>query len=194
MQPAMQPALLVVGVLLLLQQANAFLMPSARSRGLSRGFGNCKMSTAELETKIKDMSADCAPLNVQPTFLAMTSDEKFLQKLWQREPFLVKSELDNLKGCYLMEDVRSAVDDNFLEAGRGSFQQDKGGWNMAAVSTPKGSSFQEAKLQYDDVLEALKQTNGKTSDSPRANPHYHTITPSHLRLLRVPDEITASIA
>ena len=34
-----------------------------------------------------------------------------------------------------MNDVRSAVDSEFLEAGRGVFDSDIGGhWNMAAVS------------------------------------------------------------
>jgi hypothetical protein len=31
---------------------------------------------------------------------------------------------------------------------------------MAVVSEPRGSSFQEAKLQYEDILVALQQQNG----------------------------------
>lgn len=33
-----------------------------------------------------------------------------------------------------MTDVQNSVDSDFLEAGRGTFQQGAGGWNMAAVS------------------------------------------------------------
>lgn len=34
---------------------------------------------------------------------------------------------------------------------------------MATVSEPRGSSFEEAKLQYDDILVALKQQNGNVT-------------------------------
>ena len=33
-----------------------------------------------------------------------------------------------------MTDVQNSVDTDFLEAGRGTFQEGAGGWNMAAVS------------------------------------------------------------
>ena len=33
-----------------------------------------------------------------------------------------------------MSDVEAAVENDFLEAGRGTFSESKGGWNMAAVS------------------------------------------------------------
>lgn len=33
-----------------------------------------------------------------------------------------------------MTDVQNSVDSDFLEAGRGTFQEGAGGWNMAAVS------------------------------------------------------------
>lgn len=39
-----------------------------------------------------------------------------------------------MKGSYTMTDVQNSVDSDFLEAGRGTFQQGAGGWNMAAVS------------------------------------------------------------
>jgi hypothetical protein len=59
-----------------------------------------------------------------------------------------------------MDDLKQVVDNEFLEAGRGTFQEGRGGWNMAAVSTPRGSSFQDAKLQYQDVLNALAVKSG----------------------------------
>ncbi len=42
----------------------------------------------------------------------------------------------------------------------GTFQDGRSGWNMAAVSVPRGKSFQDAKLRFDDVLTALTQRNG----------------------------------
>ena len=59
-----------------------------------------------------------------------------------------------------MDDLKEAVRTDFVEAGRGSFIDGKSGWNMAAVSTPRGKSFEEAKMHYEDILEALKQQNG----------------------------------
>jgi hypothetical protein len=59
-----------------------------------------------------------------------------------------------------MTDVKESVDSDFIEAGRGTFSEKSGGWNMAAVSTPRGSSFDDAKLRFEDVQMALKQTSG----------------------------------
>ena len=42
-----------------------------------------------------------------------------------------------MKGSYTMTDVENSVDSDFLEAGRGTFQEGTGGWNMAAVSKVK---------------------------------------------------------
>ena len=33
---------------------------------------------------------------------------------------------------------------------------DTGGWKMAPVSKPRGSSFEDAKMRYVDVVEAMK--------------------------------------
>lgn len=57
-----------------------------------------------------------------------------LHNVWQKKPYHVSTSLDSVKGSYTMEDVQNSVDSDFLEAGRGTFQEGVGGWNMAAVS------------------------------------------------------------
>lgn len=63
--------------------------------------------------------------------------------------------------AYTMESVQAAVEGNFLEAGRGTFEEGRGGWNMVAVSEPRGMSYNDAKLQFSDVKVAMSQRSGK---------------------------------
>lgn len=46
------------------------------------------------------------------------------------------------------------------QAGRGTFSQGASGWRMAPVSTPRGKSFEDAKLRFEDVQAALEQKSG----------------------------------
>lgn len=105
-------------------------------------------------------SQSCDKLRVQAMFEALVANNEFKTTYWQNKPFVVKSALSNLKDSYQMEDVRNAIDNEFFDAGRGSFLDGKSGWNMQKVSEPKGTTFEEAKLHYDDVLIALKENNG----------------------------------
>lgn len=116
---------------------------------------------SDFEAEMVRVAEQSPALNVMGLFSAMAQSSIFRERYWQREPFLIKSPLKNLKDCFKMDDVKDAIDGDFMEAGRGCFQDGKSGWQMASVSTPKGSSFNDAKLQYDDVLLALKQSNGK---------------------------------
>jgi hypothetical protein len=58
-----------------------------------------------------------------------------------------------------MAEVQQAVDSDFIEAGRGT-PIPGGGWNMATVSEPRGSSFEDAKLRFQDVEMAMKKSAG----------------------------------
>ena len=53
---------------------------------------------------------------------------------------------DGIVGSFTMKDVQHAVDSDFLDAGRG-VADGKGGWKMAPVSTPRGTSFEDAKMR-----------------------------------------------
>lgn len=46
------------------------------------------------------------------------------------------------------------------QAGRGTFSAGTSGWQMAQVSQPRGKSFEDAKLRFEDVQRALKEKSG----------------------------------
>jgi len=58
--------------------------------------------------------------------------------------------------------MQENVDKDFVEAGRGTVEggPGKGGWNMASVSSPRGNSFEEAKLRFQDVEMAMTKKSG----------------------------------
>ncbi|CAN0507048.1 unnamed protein product, partial [Scytosiphon promiscuus] len=45
-------------------------------------------------------------------------------------------------------------------AGRGTFSEGSSGWKMAQVSVPRGRSFEDAKLRFEDVQQALLEKSG----------------------------------
>mmetsp|Transcript_3786 Transcript_3786/g.9925 ORF Transcript_3786/g.9925 Transcript_3786/m.9925 type:complete len:692 (+) Transcript_3786:80-2155(+) len=57
---------------------------------------------------------------------------------------------------FTMKDLEKALDDDFLDASRGSTDNRKG-WSISPVSIPKGESFEEARMTYDDVKKALEK-------------------------------------
>ena len=101
--------------------------------------------------------------NFEPTFYALSSNKEFLENYFQKKPYHYNNNgngLKNINGAFTMDDVKYSVENDFLEAGRGTFDANRGGWNMAAVSTPRGNSFEDAKLRYEDVETAMKQKSG----------------------------------
>jgi len=99
-------------------------------------------------------------LDLQPTFDAFANNKDFITTIWQKKPYLFHGSLDNIVNSFTIDDVKEATDKDFLEAGRGTFQKGSSGWNMAAVSKPRGTSFEDAKLRFEDVQVALKETSG----------------------------------
>lgn len=73
-------------------------------------------------------------LRVNDLFRTLTTDATFYNQIWQKRPFLCKQVLSNLDQGYVSEDLKTAIDTDFIEAGRGSFEEGKTGWNMKAVS------------------------------------------------------------
>uniref|UniRef100_A0A7S3P829 Bifunctional lysine-specific demethylase and histidyl-hydroxylase n=1 Tax=Amphora coffeiformis TaxID=265554 RepID=A0A7S3P829_9STRA len=53
-----------------------------------------------------------------------------------------------------MKDLEKAVTDDFLDAARGSTDNRKG-WKITDVSVPRGESFEEARMTFEDVQTAL---------------------------------------
>jgi hypothetical protein len=118
------------------------------------------LSDASIDADLLKASEMSDKMRVGPIFEALVSNNNFIDNYWQKKPLLITSCLQNLKNGFTMEDVRTALDSDFLEAGRGSFQQGKSGWSIAAVSQPRGKSFEDAKLRFEDVQMAMKETSG----------------------------------
>lgn len=59
-----------------------------------------------------------------------------------------------------MQEVEEAIESDFLEAGRGAYRDGSGGWKMAAVSKPRGSTFEDAKLKFNEVDQVIKAKSG----------------------------------
>ena len=57
---------------------------------------------------------------------------------------------------FTMQDLAKALEDDFLDANRGSTDNRKG-WRVASVSTPRGSSFEDARMTLDEVNTALEK-------------------------------------
>jgi len=80
------------------------------------------------------------------------------------QPFVLRKEeiaealagQNTFEGFFTMQDMEKALEDDFLDASRGSTDNRKG-WKITAVSNPRGDSFEEARMTYEDVLSALEK-------------------------------------
>lgn len=118
------------------------------------------LSLNSLRDDLAASANGAAKLDLQPTFDAFANNKEFVNTIWQKKPYLYEAKLDNIADSFTINDVKEATDKDFLEAGRGTFQKGNSGWNMAAVSKPRGTSFEDAKLRFEDIQVALKQTSG----------------------------------
>ncbi|CAB9526897.1 Cupin superfamily protein [Seminavis robusta] len=55
---------------------------------------------------------------------------------------------------FTLQDLATAVEEDFLDAARGSTDNRKG-WQITTVSNPRGESFEEARMTFEDVEAAL---------------------------------------
>jgi len=86
-------------------------------------------------------------------FRALAASPEFARDEFARRPKLIEH-VPGIAGSFTLDHLAVAVDSDFLDAGRGI--PDQGGWKMAPVSKPRGASFEDAKMRYVDVVEALK--------------------------------------
>lgn len=66
------------------------------------------------------------------------------------------SEGGGFDGFFTFDDLVKALEDDFLDADRGS-TDNRQGWKVASVSNPRGSSFEEARMRLEDVNAALEK-------------------------------------
>ena len=107
------------------RQYPRFVMSSTSIRGVDD----------DLIQSLQTHTSGVPKLQFEKLFDSFAKNSYFVSHVWQQKPYYVNQPLDCVVGAYTMDDVRQAVDSDFLEAGRGTFQSDRGGWNMAAVST-----------------------------------------------------------
>jgi Cdc6-like AAA superfamily ATPase len=67
--------------------------------------------------EIYSASIHASSLQLQPTFHAIFNQQIFRDNYWQKNPFVIKSILNNLKDAYRMDDVKKAVERDFFDAG-----------------------------------------------------------------------------
>lgn len=89
-------------------------------------------------------------------FASLAASEEFAKQTWARRPVLMPA-VPGIANLFTLEHLATAVDDDFLDAGRGVAENLAGsGWKMAPVSEPRGASFEDAKMRYVDVEKAMK--------------------------------------
>ena len=95
-------------------------------------------------------------------FETVAKSSSFVSDVWAKKALLLNdgAAAEGIAGSFTMADVQHAVDNDFLDAGRG-VADGKGGWKMAAVSEPRGDSFEDAKMRYVDVVEAMQLGTGE---------------------------------
>lgn len=67
--------------------------------------------------EIHSASTHASSLQLQPTFHAIFNQRIFRDNYWQKNPFVIKSILNNLKDAYRMDAVKKAVERDFFDAG-----------------------------------------------------------------------------
>lgn len=94
---------------------------------------------------------------VYAAFAELAASAEFATETWARRPML-RRDVPGVARSFTLEHLAAAVDGDFLDAGRGIAEGlGDGGWKMAAVSQPRGSSFEDAKMRYVDVQKAMEQ-------------------------------------
>ena len=141
------------GLMFLLSQLSSPARPAlvrARPPQLSGG-------VAWVESLGGDVKGADAGAAYYDLFTKLAESREFAHETWARKPMLLK-DTSGVAASFTLEQLEEAVENDFLDAGRGVPDIDApGGWKMAPVSQPRGSSFEDAKMRYVDVVEALKQ-------------------------------------
>jgi hypothetical protein len=86
--------------------------------------------------------------------------------------------------CFTIRDLEQALRDDFLDAARGSTDNRKA-WTITDVSQPRGNSFHEARMTYQDVRQAMERGTvifnaaGAVRDEPKPMANVSHRLPTH---------------
>lgn len=143
---------------------------SVKNQSLDNGLDDCILSRiAESTPKSKEW-AEMFDLTQESgaAFHALFSGIRSSAALGLKgKPFYLKSAdilkamgnadgIDAFDGFFTFQDLAKALEDDFLDAERGS-TDNRQGWKVTSVSTPRGSSFEDARMTLEDVNAALEK-------------------------------------
>jgi hypothetical protein len=75
-------------------------------------------------------STSSEKLKFNSLFKDMTTNTNFKTNFWQKAPYLCNATLPNVVSSYTSYDLKNDVDGDFIEAGRGTFEEGRTGfWN-----------------------------------------------------------------
>mmetsp|Transcript_42359 Transcript_42359/g.61877 ORF Transcript_42359/g.61877 Transcript_42359/m.61877 type:complete len:676 (+) Transcript_42359:203-2230(+) len=103
-----------------------------------------------LFSSIRSLSNDVLGINGKPFYLAQDQIVKAIKKGSGEES------ASTIAGYFTFDDLAKALEEDFLDADRGSTDNKKG-WKVTAVSTPRGSSFEDARMTLEEVEAALSK-------------------------------------
>ncbi|KAG7372300.1 cupin domain containing protein [Nitzschia inconspicua] len=121
----------------------------AEQFGLDEGSSTTSATCAGLYALLYAMKKNLS-LGLQGYPLVLRKDD--LEQVLKAED----SEVTLFQNYFTMQDVEKAVEDDFLDAARGSTDNRKG-WKITTVSNPRGDSFEQARMTYEDVLQAMEK-------------------------------------
>lgn len=108
----------------------------------SFGLGNAESAFFSLFTSIRNK----AQLGLRGTPFVLRKDE--IQNVLGQDA--------GFAGFFDMNDLEKALSEDFLDASRGSTDNRKA-WQITDVSVPRGQSFEEARMTFEDVKKALEK-------------------------------------
>lgn len=66
-----------------------------------------------------DSDVAAAAASYHKAFTELASSQEFVSETWTRRPLLLEQPIEGVAGSFTLDDVREAVDSDFLEAGLG---------------------------------------------------------------------------
>lgn len=94
-----------------------------------------------------------------PIFQFLASNKYFVDHYWQKQPLLVNSKLQSLQQSLEMKDIEKITHSEFIDATKG-IHSSSSGWKMHPVSKPRGNSYEDAKLRFEDIVSSMQDKNG----------------------------------
>jgi len=90
-------------------------------------------------------------------FSALTKESQFKTEICQKLPFFFDSKTECFVDLFTLKNLEEYVERDFLQAVRGAVPNARKGWFMTDVGEPRGESFEDAKMRFEDVRNSLQK-------------------------------------